>query len=198
MARIVISPHADDEILGTGGIINKYSNELFYIIEVTQPTEVRQLELDKVIAECPNAAVISLGYKDQGISLQDIPVLADTLVKNISFVDPSHVYIPYPSLHQDHQIINHASLIALRRSKAMIFEYEYVEGLSQYNQFIPNYFEVLTKHDVDRKAALMSLFTSQAGYMRDAEAITALATIRGYSCNSPYAEGFRLIRGVAA
>lgn len=199
--RLIISPHHDDEILGCGGIMSKYRGDEFVIVEVTAPDDTRKAEATEAFALYPNIKeVVRLDFPDaatgKGMTQQDIPVLAGKIAEQIKKFTPNVVYIPFHSLHQDHQIVNHASLVALRNYNWTILEYEYAESLSQFGQMEANYFERLNKDDIEIKCQAMHRFNSQIKSDRDTNSIQALATLRGYSAQWPFAEGFRLVRSI--
>lgn len=199
MSRVIISPHADDEILGVGGTISKLQGtDDFTIVEITHCSNDRRSEFEEATSLVNNIQHVEwLGFKDGGMSNLHIPQIARAISSIVMSVNPSHVYIPYNSLHQDHQLVNHACLIALRNYYGCVLEYEYVEGLSQFASMDPNYFESISDTDITTKCSMIECFKSQVGYLRDSKSLHSLATVRGFSAGSDYAEGFRLVRQVS-
>lgn len=198
MTRLIISPHVDDEVLGIGGTMAKLSTkDDFYIVEVTHCEKERKAEFNQALSFLSNVTHVEwLGFKDGGITTNHIPQMARAISHIIADVKPTHVYIPYKSLHQDHQMVNHASLVALRSFYGSVLEYEYVEGMSQFHSMEPNYFEQLSEQDIHDKCEMIECFKSQVGYLRDSESLRALSVVRGFSAGSGFAEGFRLVRGI--
>lgn len=192
--NLIIAPHADDEVLGCGGIISRDPDN-FIVIVVAKPDNTRLDEL--------YASLSYLKVPEHNIKILDFPdTKLDRFISEISSTISNYVelvsnsFIPYNSLHQDHTAVNTSSLIALRRSKGFIYEYEYAEGISQFKSFDPNYFIELTLEEVDHKCNALKLYTSQYKPARDDSAIRGLASYRGYTIGTNYAESFKLIRGV--
>ncbi|AXY86082.1 hypothetical protein [Escherichia phage vB_EcoM_IME392] len=200
-SRLIISPHHDDEILGCGGIMSKFRDDQFFILEVTAPDETRRGEAEAAFGVYPNIKEVHCLERNDastgdGMTQKDIPQLAKDIADYVAKIRPDVVYIPFSSLHQDHQLVNHAARVALRAYNWLILEYEYAESLTQFGQMEPNYFERLNKDDIECKCQAMGRFDSQIKSDRDTQSILALATLRGYSAQWPYAEGFRLVRQI--
>lgn len=205
MKRLIIAPHYDDEILGCGGIISKYKDDEFYILHVTNTDINRMREWEEIKKITPNIVYsISLEFMDSGnpqedsipLSVSTIGKLASSISEEVNKIKPEVIYIPFRSLHQDHQITNHACLIALRKYQGTIVEYEYTDQFAQFDRLNVNIFESLSTEDVNNKIIMMSKFDSQITPDRDPDAIVALARIRGFSANTDFAEGFKLVRKI--
>lgn len=204
MKRMVISPHFDDEILGVGGSISKYCNDEWKIVYVTDANNDRKLERENVLRrltfEVPDIKIFDLKFNDSASKIyaesRDMTVarVASELSDLVKRLTPDIVYIPFSSLHQDHQLIRHASLVALRSFSGTILEYEYADQFNQFGLMSANYFETLSNSDLKLKYELMELYSSQMTLLRDSNAITSLASLRGYQANTDFAEAFNLVR----
>lgn len=205
MKRVIISPHFDDEILGVGGTMNKYSTDDWTLVYVTSANEERIQERDRMLSHLKSKVqkikIVDLNFKDSGSGIGEFDLDSTNLSKLAKLIEKhceaaEIVYIPFKSLHQDHQVINHACLIALRSFQGTILEYEYTDQFSQFNTMTANYFERLDDISIRNKVYQMRAYFSQVNNLRDEEAIVSLAKIRGYQCGFPYAEGFNLIRHI--
>lgn len=111
MTRLILAPHADDEVLGCGGLLAKYPNECVVAV-CSIPSLVRRDEAAK--------AKVILGYREMHwLELEEgfggrslVTVFDDLLDKH----QPEEVYLPYPDLHQDHIAVYEAGMRAARIS----------------------------------------------------------------------------------
>ena len=126
---LIIAPHADDEVLGCGGLIEKacrYKNEGLVVVmavgEVTHPHSQQTVTANTRIKELKEALEV-LGCHAFEIVYHDKDSLLDTIPKFeiISRIDqildrfqPTMVFIPLPSYHQDHIVLFEACFAALR------------------------------------------------------------------------------------
>ncbi|MBE4907141.1 PIG-L family deacetylase [Bacillus luteolus] len=140
---LVIAPHADDEVLGCGGVIEKacrYNNAVKVVVTAVGNTkhphkedavtgDIRKKELEEAMhfLGCKDFEVL---YDDKDSMLDTIPIkeLIGKLDKIIEAFSPSMIFIPLPSYHQDHQILYDACIAALRPNNnlyKLIAMYEY-------------------------------------------------------------------------
>jgi LmbE family N-acetylglucosaminyl deacetylase len=109
--RLIIAPHADDEVLGCGGLLAKYPEECVVAV-CSIPSETRRQEAA--------AARAILGYREtHWLELEPdytgrglVTTFDDLLDKH----QPDEVYLPYPDLHQDHIAVYEAGMRAARTS----------------------------------------------------------------------------------
>lgn len=201
MKYVIISPHYDDEVLGCGGFLSK-KNGSRHIIYMTDTCEIRRAENVKALSYVNvfgKTRVSDLNFADGYLYNQDLPKLSSTLSKTIMQYHEydtltKTVFIPSKTLHQDHEVTNRVSLIALRGLKVNVLEYEYPEAGLNFCHFIPNYYVPLSKGQLDNKINAMEAYASQVKSVRDADAIRSLAKQRGYECGEEYAEAFNIIR----
>ncbi len=215
MKIIVFAPHNDDEVLGAGGTIAKYSymGHEVYICEVTSGPDKRVVKM--IQKEALNAHKL-LGVKET--FFLDLPVvgLADIPVKelNKAFFDvvkktkPDIAYIPHKGdIHTDHRFTVEGAMVALRPiNNPQLKEIYAYETLSETewnipthdNAFIPNVWCDITDF-IELKKQAMSCYETQIQeppHPRSNEIIETLARLRGSNICVPYAESFMLVRKI--
>ena len=103
----------------------------------------------------------------------------------------------------DHKIINHCSLVASRPIGKIniinIYEYETLSETewSENHNFIPNYFNILSNININKKISAMKLYKSQnksEPHPRSINSIKNLSILRGSSISQKYAESFIIKR----
>ncbi len=214
---LILSPHADDEILGCGGFISKYS-KLNYDINVLILTnasigapEIYSADLIKKIRNEAIKANNLIGTKKlffenlPALNLNLLPTykIAKILEKYLSECNPEIVLMPSKNdIHDDHKIIFNAAKVAMRLNKKRnlrkILTYE-VLSETEWNEdeksFNPNYFVALKKSDIDNKVRAFLKYKSQVRkfpHPRSKEAIINLSKVRGSQVFMNYAEAFKV------
>ncbi len=111
MTRLIIAPHADDEVLGCGGLLAKYPDECVVAV-CSIPSHIRR-------EEAANARRV-LGYREmhwleleQGYGGRSLVTAFDDLLDKHQ---PDEVYLPHPDLHQDHIAVYEAGMRSARAS----------------------------------------------------------------------------------
>ena len=214
---LILSPHADDEILGCGGFISKYS-KLNYDINVLIMTnasigapEIYSADLIKKIRNEAIKANNLIGTKKlffenlPALNLNLLPTykIAKILEKYLSECNPEIVLMPSKNdIHDDHKIIFNAAKVAMRLNKKSnlrkILTYEVLsetEWNEDENSFNPNYFVALKKSDIDNKVRAFLKYKSQVRkfpHPRSKEAIINLSKVRGSQVFMNYAEAFKV------
>lgn len=213
----VIAPHADDEVLGVGGTIARFAaegDEVTVIVvsrgyppdfpeDVEHRTDAEAAEAHRLLGVretvflgLPSAALDTLEHRELNARLGDA----------IARVAPDVTFIPFSGdIHLDHQQVALSTLIALRPTgegrRRTIYAYE---TLSETNwsvpylmpNFAPTVFIDITAY-LDRKIAAMETYATQIRpfpHARSAEALRALAALRGSTVGCAAAEAFVLIR----
>lgn len=215
MRVLVFAPHNDDEVLGVGGTIAKYSRdgEEVYVCEVTTGSNININQSLKVRNDALKAHKI-LGVKET--LFLDLPVVAlkdtPTIDVNHKFavmvqkIMPNVVFIPHKGdIHIDHSEVSHAAMVALRPilnpQLHAIYAYETLSETEWNtptidNAFIPNCYSDISDY-VKTKMDAMACYTTQLmpfPHPRSLEAIEALAKLRGSTIGVRGAESFMLIR----
>jgi len=214
---LIISPHADDEILGCGGTISKYTKmgiDISVLILTNAnkgaPEIFSKNDIQAIRKESKSANKF-IGTKKlffenlPGLTLNQYPIykISELINKYISNIKPEIVFIPSPNdLHLDHKIIFNASKVSLRFNKKSsikkILSYEVLsetEWNENENSFSPNYFVKLNESDVNNKVKSFLKYKSQVKkypHPRSKEAIINLAKVRGSQVFMKYAEAFKV------
>lgn len=216
MKVLVFAPHNDDEVLGVGGTIAKYTQAGYevFVCEITSWLENPE-QTNKIKQEAIAAHDI-LGVKDT--IFLDLPVVhlkeTPTHIKNQKFIDvvkeikPEMAFIPHVGdMHVDHGETAQAAMVALRPINnpqlRAIYTYETLSETewnipSVSNGFIPNVWSDITETYM-RKIDAMKCFKTQLypfPHPRSLEAIEALAKLRGSTVGVNYAESFICVRGI--
>ena len=220
MNILVIAPHRDDEVIGVGGTIAKYSSlgNSVYVCIITHGTEpICSADLDnKIKNECLEAdkllgvrRTIFLNYP--AALLETVPrnELNSALIKLVQEIKPDIVYIPHRGdMQLDHKMTVDAAMVALRpKYEHVVTKIYCYETLSETgwdvpnvtNEFIPTCYNDISDY-LERKIDAMKVFTTQiAEYPnpRSPEAIRALAMYRGATVNIIAAEAFSLVREIS-
>lgn len=215
MKVLVFSPHGDDEVLGCGGTIARYTKEknkvdLCILTEPCEPKWSREY-IEKRTEEIYNSKSV-LGIN--GLYLLGLPTanmtehsnfyeIIDMVVDIITISKPDIVFIPYHGdMHQDHKTTFEVCMIAMKICDMDIQKVLCYETLSEseygISEFKPNTYIDITKY-IDKKIKAIGCYDSELKshpYPRSISSITALARKRGSEINKGMAEGFILIREI--
>ena len=212
----IIVPHPDDETLGAGGIISRYSKSGWTINSLVVsghlPPLYKRETYDNIILEYNKAAKI-LGIDNTkfleipATRVRDEPI-AELNAKIYNFIKttkPSILLIPFPDRHIDHRHIFEASIVASRPIEQMnsinlIVAYETLSE-THWNvsylepNFVPN-ININISSEIDIKLNAMRCYESQLknSSSRSISAIKALARFRGSQNGFEFAESFVCIR----
>lgn len=213
MRVLVFAPHNDDEVLGVGGTIAKYSatgHEVF-VCEVTRSGNEKEV---RMIREEAARAHKVLGVKETFfldfpvVRLKEVPLidLNASLLEVVKNVEPNVAFIPHKGdMHMDHTLVAHSAMVAMRPIENAYLETVYAyETLSETewnmptidNVYIPNVWSDITGY-IETKKAAMSCYQSQvkeAPHPRSNMIIESLARLRGSTIGVAYAESFMMIR----
>lgn len=214
---LVLSPHADDEILGCGGFISKYSKANYDINvliltnankgapEIYSPKEIIKIRKEAKIAN-KFIGTRKLFFENlPALNLNNYPFYKITGIINtyIKKIKPEIILIPSSNdLHDDHKIIFKAAKVSMRPNKKSnlkkILSYE-VLSETEWNEnqksFNPNYFVCLKKSDINNKINAFKKYKSQVKkfpHPRSKEAIISLSKFRGGQAYADYAEAFKV------
>lgn len=217
---LVVAPHPDDEVLGCGGIIKKYSDQgqQVYVLVISRgtPKYYPEHKIVNVRKEARQAHDI-LGVKQTVFLDFHAPELDVTGNAEISRAISKHVldweitdlFIPHRGdIHHDHRSVFEASLVAARPTGKYTIKNVYAyETLSETewaapfsdDAFIPSHFENISDA-FEYKLKAMQCFKSQVRDFpstRSLETITCLAKFRGATVGCNRAEAFMTIRTIA-
>ncbi len=214
---LVIAPHPDDETLGAGGTIAKFSNNgnevHVLMISGHLPPLYKREDYERSAAEARKAFDI-LGVSDStfleipSTMIGNIPhhELNNKIAKVIQNLKPHIVLCPFPDRHIDHKIVFESSMVATRpvgvgKKIEMIAAYETLSE-THWNaphiepNFTPNW--VIDVSDYfPLKLRALKCYESQISDFpgpRSIEAVEALAKFRGTQSGFSFGEGMHIIR----
>lgn len=202
--RLVLAPHADDETLGCGGLLAKYPDECAVVV-LARPDEIRTKELHAAREILGYDQVMFLDLPDGSVG-QDMRALVGGLDDVLNTCRPDELYLPYPSMHQDHVATYEAGMRSARLSMSTRHWYPptvMVYDVTAYDlQLYPtdlrwNVFESLDEPQVDKKVAAVEAYESQQvdgphplnGIKQSAHALGAARQVG-------WAEQYALVRAV--
>ncbi len=200
--KLILAPHADDEVLGCGGILDKDS--YVYICGVDESKmSVGETPVNTRVQALQNVANF-LGFKfdyskEMKVNFYDERYLIDTFEKLINKLRPEMVFIPCPDYNQDHKAVYKAAIIALRPHDTNFFVKKVLMYETSQNaiwnprQMTLNYF---VRIDVKRKIKAYEMYTTEVRSMRSSDMLFDIAKIRGKASNNEFAEAFETIRWV--
>ncbi len=204
MRRLVIAPHMDDESLGCGGLLAKFPDESV-VLTVTDSGNTRRAEHREATRILGVADTRELGLAD-GLVSQHTTELVTALDDLLAELRPDELYLPFPSLHQDHIAVYEAGMRACRISMSAdhwvppsVFIYDIaVYDLNLYPSDLRwNVFEALTEAHVDKKAAACAAYASEhPGGAHPMNSVKELAASVGHMRLVDYAEQYALVRQV--
>lgn len=195
---LAVGAHPDDIELGCSGTLarHKMNGDKVYLLVLTKgeasgDIKLREKECREVAEMLDADRLVFGGLEDTKV--HDGRETIDVIEHVVNEVKPDIIYAPScKDTHQDHRNAGHATLSAGRRCK-MILQYE---GASTQRNFVPEVF-VDIKDTFELKKRLIRLFGSQLNghngqYSRAANALTGLASFRGYQAGLSVAEAFEV------
>lgn len=204
MNRVVVAPHCDDETLGCGGLLSKYPDESAVVVIAT-PDDVRRKEFEMAKEILGYRSALFLGLDDGNIG-EDMHALVGILDRVVSDLQPDEMYLPFPSIHQDHIAAYEAGIRAGRLSMSAghwftpsLYVYDVAAyDLSLYPTNLEwNVFEALGEDSIDRKVEALRAYASQAVTgPHPVNSVKELAAVIGHARQVPWAEPYSLVRGV--
>jgi LmbE family N-acetylglucosaminyl deacetylase len=214
MKVLVIAPHPDDEVLGCGGTIARYTKrgDKVYLCIVTKAytpdwSEEFLKNRSKEIGKANKALGIKKTYflNYPTVKLDTVPQneLNDAISKVVKDGKPDILYIPHKGdLNKDHRLVFKSSLVATRPINHKVKRILSYETLSEtewgqsIEPFIPNVYVDISE-TLEKKIEAMKAYGSelkQYPHPRSLEVIEALAKKRGSEVGVKSAEAFILIR----
>lgn len=214
---LILSPHADDEILGCGGTMSRYvryghdinvlilTNANYGAPEIYSKDEIKQIRDESKLAN-KFIGTRKLFFENlPALTLTNYPIykISNIINKYLSTIKPEIIFIPsINDIHDDHKIIFKAAKVSLRANKKTsikkILSYEVLsetEWNENENSFSPNYFVKLNESDVNNKVKSFLKYKSQVKkypHPRSKEVIITLAKVRGSQVFMKYAEAFKV------
>lgn len=221
MTVLVIAPHPDDEVLGCGATIKKYTDSgaevvLCIVTDAYTPDwtqefiEKRKQEINNSTAVLGIKEVIFLNLPTVKLDTIGQKELNDKISEAVKKVNPEIVFIPFfGDINKDHKLVSESALVALRPKPDSSFKKVfYYEVLSETewakppqkleDVFLPNYYEDISDYLEDKLKAMQCYKSELKEYPhpRSLEGIKILANKRGMECGVKSAEAFMLIREI--
>lgn len=216
---LIVAPHADDEILGCGGVIYrkiKEGNNVSILI-VTRGTpklysEERVLNVRKEAKESHKILGVNktlfLDFHAPELDVTSSAEIARAISEVIISNKIDEMYIPHRGdIHSDHTVVANACFVAARPvnncTVKAIYAYETLSETEWAppfgdDAFIPTHFVDITDY-FDFKLKAMECFKSQIKKFpnpRSLECIEALSKFRGATVGVNRAEAFMVIRTI--
>jgi len=207
MRVLIIAPHADDEVLGTGGVIqwHKARGDVVYVVIVSNRVLGHKIDEEYIKQTKRSAEEVKrlLGVEqflfcdlfDEHLDKSLINVIVPT-EDMINIVKPDKVYIPNENdNNQDHRAVNEACRVVCKNiDKILMYE---IPSSTPY--FKPNFYVEITEEYLGNKIKAMSFYESEFRKYpnpRSPEGLRVFAQMRGMESNRNLAEAFVLIKGV--
>jgi LmbE family N-acetylglucosaminyl deacetylase len=222
---LIVAAHPDDEILGCGGLIKKFSktNQIKILIAgegITSRENTRSIKKNKDnLLNLKKDAIkanrklgvndlLFLDFPDNRFDSINIVDIAKSIEKVFNQFKPSIIFThDCNDLNQDHTLLHRAVLIAARPKanffvkKIYTFEVMSSTGWNDNigsNVFTPNYF-VDISNEIHSKLNSLKLYKSELKKWPNARSligVKSLAMFRGVQVGLKYAEAFKLLRGI--
>jgi len=214
---LVIAPHPDDEILGCGGTLLRRAAEgveLGWLIVTEISTqhgwpgdkvEQREREISQVAAALGCRQVFNLKFPAMRLDALPMSDLVEKFSDVFRKFQPEEVLLPHRGdIHSDHRVVFDAAAACTKwfryPSIRRVLAYETVSeteaALAGGCVFQPDWFVDVSQF-MARKLQLAAIYESELGifpFPRSAEAIDALAKVRGMAAGVAAAEAFQLLR----
>jgi N-acetylglucosamine malate deacetylase 1 len=214
---LVIAPHPDDETLGVGGTIAKYSaqgDEVFVLtVSGHLPPIYSRKEYEETVSEAYSAFSLLGVEKSEFLEIpatmigdQPLHELNARISKVVNEFNPHIVFCPYPDRHVDHRLVFDSVMVATRpigvgKNIKILAAYETLSE-THWNaphietNFTPNWVIDISEH-ISKKLNALECYKSQISEFpgpRSIEAAEALAKFRGTQAGFGYGEGFHIVR----
>ncbi len=220
---LIIAAHPDDDILGCGGYISKFSNKKkFRVIFIAEGSSCRfkndetsPENIKDIISERNNFGINALqilgidDYKFYNLPcgrLDQVPIIEINKIieAEIKKFKPKIIFTHSKNdTNNDHKIVHDSTLIATRPPTAPtvkeIYSYEVLSSSEwKFTEvFNPNYFIKISFEDLKNKWEALSKYKTEIKefpYPRSFKGLECLANYRGMQSNNQYAEAFQIIR----
>ena len=214
---LVVAPHPDDETLGVGGTIAKYSaqgDEVFVLmVSGHLPPIYSHKAYEETVSEAYSAFSV-LGVKKSEfleipatmIGDQPLHEVNGRISKVVNDFNPHIVLCPYPDRHIDHRLVFDSVMVATRpvgvgKDIEIVAAYETLSE-THWNaphiepNFTPNWVVDISDH-ISKKLNALECYKSQISEFpgpRSIEAVEALAKFRGTQAGFGFGEGLHIVR----
>lgn len=214
---LIIAPHPDDEIIGLGGAIKKFSDSGHDVTVLLVSGHLPPLYSEDVFVEHKKQALAAhaiVGVKESIFLEIPATFVRDETVADLNGkiynvlkdVGPNIVFLPFPDRHIDHQVIFESSMVAIRP----IYEGKKIDIAASYEvlsethwnapaiepAFNPN-ITIDISNEIEAKLSALECFEGEIMPFpgpRSIEAVEALAKFRGTQAGFAYGESLQLLR----
>ena len=214
---LVFAPHPDDELLGVGGTLlqrkargGQTALVLMTHIDVahgwaTEDIAKKEMQIKESAQFIGFDAVHRLAFPSTRLDELPLRILVDAVSQVIKNYQPHEVFVPHwADIHSDHRVTFDAVASAVKwfryPSVERVLAYETLSetefSLRPDRQFRPNVYIDISAH-LDSKLAALKIYHAELGpfpFPRSAEAVRALAMVRGSAAGFHAAEAFELLR----
>ena len=217
---LVVAPHPDDETLGVGGTIAKYSaqgDEVFVLmVSGHLPPIYSRKAYEETVSEAYSAFSVLGVEKSEFLEIpatmigdQPLHEVNARISKVVNDFNPHIVLCPYPDRHIDHRLVFDSVMVATRpvgvgKDIKIVAAYETLSE-THWNaphiepNFTPNWVVDISDH-ISKKLNALECYKSQISEFpgpRSIEAVEALAKFRGTQAGFGYGEGFHIVRMIS-
>ena len=202
MKILVIAPHADDEVLGVGGTVNKHLNNDHEVVLLICGVRAHDNLSNTQKATSHYTKAYTLNYKDEHY-YESFDKMLKSVENVYNNVRPDAVYIPNKTdFNRDHRCVFEICEIVCRRyqkyppKRVLMYETPSSTTQSFENNFKCNHYEVLTKEDITNKISKLLLYENEVREFpnpRSGKGLLVHSNYRGMECGVEYAEGFHII-----
>ena len=214
---LVVAPHPDDETLGVGGTIAKYSaqgDEVFVLmVSGHLPPIYSRKAYEETVSEAYSAFRVLGVEKSEFLEIpatmigdQPLHELNARISKVVNDFNPHIVLCPYPDRHIDHRLVFDSVMVATRpvgvgKDIEIVAAYETLSE-THWNaphiepNFTPNWVVDISDH-ISKKLNALECYKSQISEFpgpRSIEAVEALAKFRGTQAGFGFGEGLHIVR----
>jgi len=218
---LVIAAHPDDETLGCGGTISKFTKEgnlakvVFLSDGVSSRDEKKnsqkkiKIRNNQALSACKILGIkkiIFYDYPDNALDTISLLKITKSIEKQIFEFKPNIIFTHNSDdLNIDHRIVSEATIIATRfyKLKHEILSYEVLSSTDlnfhkSANNFKPNYF-VDIKNEIKKKIQALKKYNKEIRkfpHPRSEKGVKVLSNYRGMFAGLEYAEAFKLIKKI--
>ena len=200
MRALVLVAHADDEVLGCGGAIQRLlavESEVTVVIASDGRVAPGRVNVQAAV-EAARALGLPeqpyfLGLPDQRFELAPVAEIADAVAE---LVDEPDLVLTHSAgdLNRDHRIVAEAAQVFGRKASMMIAAE--VPG-ARVRPFRPQVAVVMDEEQISRKVGAFAMYLNEVREPpdpRSLEGLRTLARLRGYEVGVEYAEAYEVIR----
>jgi LmbE family N-acetylglucosaminyl deacetylase len=218
---LVLEPHCDDETIGCGGLIRKltaagcgvylavaavgstYQPHAGRVVSAMERLQ-ELLDATQVLGVTPERIQVKFNGMDGRLDQLPLAEVVGWLEQQLECTNPTAVLLPYPSHHQDHQVVYRAAMAALRPRTSLrlrlaaMFEYPFFDSWN-YAVYRGGKITVDISGQIRAKIEALRAYRSQI-LLRDRRdplnisGIIRWASSRGAEIGVGYAESFYPLR----